>query len=120
MSVKTRYGGGVDADKKRDVIPSLMDVLSEAVERANKDHVDIRPLTTGLGRGGQRLSEKQLRRYLEERDPPTGSKIDQWARVIATATGERDYLVYWDEAVERAKGGGSGEPGERRRPPRPR
>lgn len=104
-------------DKKREVIPSLMDVLSEAVERANKDHVDLRPLTTGLGRGGGRLSEKQLRRYLEDRDPPTGSKIDQWAQVVATATGEKDYLVYWDEAVNRARGVDSGEPGERRRRP---
>jgi hypothetical protein len=78
-----------------------MEVLSEAVRKAGKDHVDLRPLTKGLGRGGARLSEKQVKRYLDG-DIPPGGKIDGWAQVVADAVGAGDTYPYWAEALKRA------------------
>jgi hypothetical protein len=85
-----------------------MEVLSEAVRKAGKDHVDVRPLTKGLGRGGARLSEKQVKRYLDG-DPPPGGKIDGWAQVVADAVGTGDPYPYWEEALRRAGRAASGE-----------
>jgi len=90
------------------VVPILMDVLREAVREAGKDHVDLRPLTNGLGRGGARLSEKQVKRYLDG-DPPPGGKIDGWAQVVADAVGAGDPIPYWTEALKRARESASDE-----------
>ncbi len=87
-----------------------MDVLSKAVREAKMDHVDLRPRTHGLGRGGGRLSEKQVKRYLEGEIPPA-TKIDPWARLVADAVGQKDPYGYWAKALKRAKDADSGEPG---------
>lgn len=86
-----------------------MEVLGEAARKAGKDHVDLRPLTAGLGRGGARLSEKQVKRYLDG-DPPPGGKIDGWAQVVADAVGAGDPYRYWEEALTRASKAASGKP----------
>jgi hypothetical protein len=98
---KSLYGAAMPSGKKRDVIPSLMDVLSAAVERAGKDHVDLRPLTRDTN--GNALSDKQIKRYLSGDSFPTGGKIDDWTRVVAEATGTKNRFSYWHSAIEQAE-----------------
>lgn len=101
-------------DQNGDVVPSLMDVLSEAVERAGKDHIDIRPLTRRAD--GKTIGDRQIKRYLAGTHYPTGAGVDAWVRIVAEIT-KANRFDYWRQAIERAElVADSGEPGGERPP----
>jgi hypothetical protein len=91
-----------------------MDVLSEAVERAGKDYIDLRPLTRR--EDGKALSDKQIKRYLAGTHYPTGAGVDAWARIVGEIT-DANRFDYWRQAIERAEEvADSGEPDGERAP----
>lgn len=106
------YGCAVASDPKKggsprdhslpgDVIPSLMDVLSEAVEDAGKDYADLLPLMRKDN--GDAPTPVTIKRYLAGSHFPTGRGIDQWSRAVATVTGAKDRLRFFRTALEQAE-----------------
>jgi hypothetical protein len=111
--LKSLYGGAVASGKKKgrqatprddaqpgDVIPSLMDALSEAMVDAKKEWADVLPLMRKDD--GKPLGEKQVKRYLAGTHYPTGKGVDLWTRAVATVTGTEDRFVFWRTAIAQA------------------
>lgn len=75
------------------VIPSLMEVLAEALDHAEKEVRHLRALTE--------TSERQLKRYANKESYPPGGELDDLVEVYATAV-DIPALALWQRGIERA------------------
>jgi hypothetical protein len=78
-----------------DVIPSLMDVLSDAVEKTGRTKKD---LAFVLG-----LSPKTVGRYFEWEHFPNGDQLDRVVAAASVLSGEGRFAL-WRAAVKKAEG----------------
>lgn len=77
-----------------DVIPSLMDVLSEAVEAKSRGKKDIAFVLD--------LNPKTIGRYFAREHFPTGAELDRFVAAVSVLTG-RSRFALWRDAVTAAE-----------------
>lgn len=87
-------GAGKRQGEDYDVVPSLMDVLKDALESKNRKakhvgyHID--------------RDKKTIERYLNRGHFPTGADMDHVVSAVAIETGV-DRFELWEEAIQAAK-----------------
>lgn len=102
---KTVYGCGVPAgesDRDYDVIPSLMDLLSVAVEDVKEKRGGVKKAHEAIGSHMEK-SERQVRRYFEDDSGLTMDELDALVAAVAIeSTGDR--MGFWHGAIARVDG----------------
>lgn len=76
-----------------DVVPSLMDVLAEAMEQKGREPKHIRYRYD--------RSEKQIGRYLKREGFPKGADLENFVAAVAVEVGS-DRLTLWRKALDAA------------------
>ena len=96
---ETLYGAGVADDNARqgedfDVIPSLMDVLSEAMKKRDREAIELAP---AMPRHKRTLGD-----YLKRKRMPPGENIEAVVAAVSVLTDQNRFAL-WDAAVKKAE-----------------
>lgn len=83
-------------ERDYDVVPSLMDLLTEAVDRVKSER-GVKRALEDIGEHMSR-SERQVRRYFEDDSGLTLTELDALVSAVAIES-NRDRMAFWHDAI---------------------